>query len=345
MGGPSATRGRRAAPRSGSRPVGRNRSAERARDRDQHQRARGGVGRVAPSELKAAVRQFLIYLKVECGLAKNTQIAYQRDLAAFGAFLERSWVTSPERVEARHVIEYVVAMSEQGLAPASRARALIAIRMFFRFAVAERLTYHDPCETVDQPKLWKHLPHDLSPRDVTRLLNAEEGRDPLSIRNRAILEVFYATGARVSEVCDLLLVNTRLDQRLVRLMGKGSKERIVPIGKAASTAVGVYIERVRPGLARARGAPYLFLSRTGRRLDRENVFRVVKRAALKAGISKNVYPHLLRHSFATHLLEGGANLRVVLEMLGHADLATTEIYTHVKQKRLESTFFSCHPRA
>lgn len=292
-----------------------------------------------------AVRQFLQYLKVECGLAKNTQVSYGRDLQQFGSWLAEQGVESPERVEGEHVVEYIAHMAGRDLSPASRARALIAIRMLFRFSLAERLALRDPCEVVDQPKLWKHLPQDLSPADVDRLLHSEDGHDLLSIRNRAILEVFYATGARVSEVCDMTLLRLKIEQNHVRLMGKGSKERMVPLGQASREALISYVEGVRPLLARGQDVPHLFLSRTGRRLDRHQIFRIVKQAALKAGITRRVYPHLLRHSFATHLLEGGANLRVVQSLLGHADIATTEIYTHVKQKRLEQVFHNLHPRA
>lgn len=308
------------------------------------QRPRRGV-RPQREGVVQEVRSFLQYLRVECGLAQNTLKAYGRDLEAFALFLKGRGVAEVADVRSAEVIDYVAALAERGLAPSSRARMLVAVRMFFRFCLAERRVEDDPCAVVDQPKLWRHLPHDLSPAEVTRLLEAEDGRDPLSVRNRAILELFYATGARVSEVCSVEMDDVSLELEEVRLLGKGGKERVVPLGRAARQALTAYLEYARPRLLGGRLADALFLSRTGRPLDRENVFRVVKRAARKAGIERNVYPHRLRHSFATHLLEGGANLRIVQTLLGHADLATTEIYTHVKQNRLESVYHALHPRA
>ncbi|MBN2712331.1 MAG: site-specific tyrosine recombinase XerD [Planctomycetes bacterium] len=301
--------------------------------------------RLSASGFAAAIRHYMQYMQIECGLAKNTRLSYGHDLETFMAFAEAHSIRHPQQVDTELVVEYISTMARRGLRPTTRARALIALRMFYRFCIAERLVTVDPCALVDQPKLWKHLPHDLSPNEVTRLLEAEEGEDILSIRNRAILEIFYATGARVSEVCDMRHENIKFDEKSIRVRGKGSKERMIPLGRASLEAVIKYINCVRPLLAKGRREPYLFLSRTGKRIDRHNVFRVIKKAALKAGITKNVYPHLLRHSFATHLLEGGANLRVVQTFLGHADLATTEIYTHVRQNRLEDDYHKFHPRA
>ncbi len=319
-----------------------------------HQRARSGQGaqdrttahvKRAHSSMELVVRQFLQYLRVECGLAKNTGLAYGRDLAGLTRFLAARNRLAVHQVIPEDIIAYVKHMHEHGLSPCSRARALVAIRMFFRFCLNERLTSIDPCDRVDAPRLWKRLPHDLSRTDIEQLLAAEPGKTPLAIRNRAILEIFYATGARVSEICDLKVEGLDLAEHTVRLMGKGGKERMVPLGLAARQAIAAYLHAARPLLDRGKNSPYLFLSRTGKRLDRENVFRMVKRAAARAGITKKVYPHLLRHSFATHMLEGGANLRALQELLGHADLATTEIYTHVKQKRLVEAFSNFHPRA
>lgn len=292
---------------------------------------------------EAAIRQFIIYIRAECGLAKNTELAYGRDLKTFAEFMAAGGKTL-EGVTADDLTAFVAELAERGLCPASRARMLIAVRMLFRFCVTERLLSHDPCAVIDQPKLWKHLPNDLSPEEVTRLLEAEPGDGAYVLRARAILEFFYATGARVSEVCDLRLSNLDLRNRTARILGKGGKERVVLLHQAAADAIADYLHAARPLLARERSPENVFLSRTGRRLDRENVFRAVKRAALKAGITKNVYPHLLRHSFATHLLEGGAHLRAVQELLGHASLMTTEIYTHVAEKRIFNIYHQLHPR-
>ncbi len=295
----------------------------------------------------AAVQAYLTYVKVECGLSDNTLLSYGRDLRAFRTFLGEERELSD--VTGKDIADYIGWMAEdRELLPKSRARMFVALRCFFRFCLTEKYILHDPSQYADCPKLWRHLPHDLSPGEITRLLEAENGEDDLSLRNRAILEVFYATGARVSEVCDLQLGAVDLQERTLRLFGKGSKERMTPLGEAAVQAVGRYLSGPREKLIGGRkfsGAGWLFISRLGGRLVRESVFRVVKAAALKAGIEKNVYPHLLRHSFATHMLEGGANLRVVQILLGHASLDTTEIYTHVHRPHLLKAYEAFHPRA
>ena len=289
------------------------------------------------------VRGFLDYARIECGLAENSLLSYERDLRAFSETMQ---INKPvPEITGQDIIDYLVRLTEKGLQPSSRARMLITLRCFFKFCLSERLIVIDPCQQADSPKLWKHLPHDLSPGEVELLLNSETGDTPYAIRNRAILEMFYATGARVSEVCGIKLSDIDLAQKTVRLNGKGAKERMTPLGRAVIEALVIYLHGARRLFLRNRQEKWLFLSRSGRRLDRENVFRLVKAAALKAGIGKNVYPHLLRHSFATHMLEGGANLRAVQELLGHADLTTTEIYTHVHRPRLLEAYASFHPRA
>ncbi len=288
------------------------------------------------------LREFLLYLRVECGLAKNTLAAYEGDLRRFAAYLAPRALL---QARADDIAGHVGALAEARQAPTTRARALIAVRMFFRFAAAEGWIGNDPCAVVDPPKLWKHLPHDLTPREVERLLTVEKGENLLSLRNRALLELFYATGARASEVCGITRRGLDWHAGTVRLFGKGGKERMVPLGAAAKQALQAYLNGARPLLDKGRGRPWLLLTRTGGPLSRQDIFRIVKRCALKAGITKNVYPHLLRHSFATHLLEGGANLRVVQELLGHADIATTEIYTHVRAKRMHEAYHKLHPRA
>ncbi len=294
--------------------------------------------------LTLATRRFLQHLRIECGLARNTLLAYGRDLEALCTFLEEAGRSVPGEVSGEDIAAFIARMASAKLSPASRARTLVAARMFFRFCVTEGWCERDPCDRVDPPRLWKHLPHHLSPGEVERLLTAEDGRTPRSLRNRAILEVFYATGARVTEVCRLRVRDLTADGRSALLQGKGGRERMAPLGEPARAALAAYLRKVRPSLDR-QGAEELFLSRTGRPLRRESIFRIVKAAARRAGIAKNVYPHLLRHSFATHLLEGGANLRAVQSLLGHADPATTEIYTHVSQQRLQRMYEQFHPRA
>ncbi len=298
------------------------------------------------SNLAEPVRHYLHYMRVECGAAANTIESYERDLRAFSTYLgDRNW----SQVDGNSISEYIGWMAERGLSPKSRARMFVALRCFFKFCLSEGLAQHDPTQFSDCPKVWRHLPHDLSPGEVERLLHAESGDDPLSIRNRAILEVFYACGARVSEVCNLKIEDVDLEERTIKLFGKGSKQRMTPLGRASVEAIARYLNgprvilstRCREGFEEGR----LFLSRTGRKLLRESVFRLVKAAALKANIEKNVYPHLLRHSFATHMLEGGANLRAVQVLLGHASLDTTEIYTHVHRPHLVAAYVNFHPRA
>jgi integrase/recombinase XerD len=290
---------------------------------------------------------FLDYCRVECGLTINSLESYERDLRAFLAFVgpekDAADIAGPE------IVDYIVWLAENGLCARSRSRMFVALRCFFRFCLAEKLIGADPCGYAESPKVWKHLPQDLSPAEVKRLLEAERGDDPLSVRNRAVLEVFYATGARVSEVSSLKVADIDFAEKTIRLFGKGRKERMTPLGRAALEATARYLDSSRPLLRRSVDTSddqgWLFMSRSGKRFLRENIFRVVKTAALKAGIGKNVYPHLLRHSFATHMLEGGANLRAVQVLLGHSFLDTTEIYTHVHRPRLVEAYGAFHPRA
>lgn len=293
-----------------------------------------------------AVSAFLDYARVECGLSHNTLQSYERDLRAFLAYCGDS--RSLDEVTGKDISAYIGWLADRRLNPSSRARMFVGLRCFFRFCHTERIIPHDPAQYNDCPKVWRHLPHDLSPREVTLLMEAESGDDVQSSRNRAILEIFYATGARVSEVCAMKLSDVDLEERTVRLMGKGGKERMTPLGTPAIQALTRYINGPRTILRQRNKKElpvWLFISRTGRKLVRQSVFRVVKAAALKAGITKNVYPHLLRHSFATHMLEGGANLRAVQILLGHTNLTTTEIYTHVHRPHLVDAYTSFHPRA
>jgi len=291
------------------------------------------------------LKDFLVFLKVECGLAANTLLAYETDLTDFSLYCRECGHLTPESVTGEDLIGFIGYLTERNLAPTSRARHLVAVRQFFRFCLEEKIRADNPCAVIDQPKLDRYLPHELSPDEVTAFLNVETENTPLSIRNRALLEMFYACGARVSEICDLRIRDIDLKTRTVRLTGKGSKQRMLPFGEPAGLAVAAYLEKVRPVLDKMHQQPYLFLSCRGRRLHRENVYEIVREVARRAGITKKVYPHLLRHSFATHLLAGGANLRAVQEMLGHADIATTEIYTHVHARQKFDAYHDFHPRA
>lgn len=303
----------------------------------------------SPSGLRHAAEQFLIHLRVECGLADHTIESYARDLRNFAVGLPPA--CAPDDVDPEDVIVWMERLAREGYAPSSRSRMLVSTRSFFAFTQREGWVRLDPCRAADSPRLWRLLPHELSPSEVDALLAAEPGETFPSLRNRAILEVFYATGARVSEVGGLRLRDVDLEAGVLKVQGKGSKERLVLLHPTARDITARYLAEARGRLARPAFAPvdasmgWVFLSRTGRRLDRTNIFRLVKAAARRAGLSKRVYPHLLRHSFATHLLAGGANLRVVQTLLGHARLATTEIYTHVNIRQLRAAHAAFHPRA
>ena len=301
---------------------------------------------IQPNVLQVAsqpIEAFLDYLTVECGLSVNTLQAYQRDLERFAAFLGRNpdW----ESVGPDHVINFLMAEKARGLATPSVSRALVAVRMFFRFLSGEGLLKRDPTEHLESPRLWQNLPEVLDRRAVDRLLAAPNARlDRWPLRDKAILEMLYATGARASEVADLTMQSVNREVGYVLAVGKGRKERIVPVGRRALEALEAYLARERPQLDR-RQDPHLFLTHSGRRMGRETLWRLVKKYVVRGGVSPRVSPHTLRHSFATHLLEGGADLRSVQEMLGHIDIGTTQIYTHVDQNRLKAIHRKYHPRA
>jgi integrase/recombinase XerD len=291
------------------------------------------------------VEAFLDYLTVECGLSVNTLQAYQRDLQRFADFLEVSDAEGWGKVLPEQVVEFMVAEKARGNATISISRALVAIRMFFRFASSEGIVGRDITEHLESPRLWQNLPEVLDRRAVDRLLATPAATlDRWPLRDKAILEMLYATGARASEVADLTMQSVNREVGYVLCIGKGRKERIVPVGRRALEALEAYLAGERPALDR-RQDPHLFLTHSGRRMGRETLWRLVKKYVVRAGVSAGVSPHTLRHSFATHLLEGGADLRVVQEMLGHVDIGTTQIYTHVDQNRLKAIHKRYHPRA
>jgi integrase/recombinase XerD len=291
------------------------------------------------------VDDFAAYLSLERGLAANTTRAYLHDLCEFAKFLDCLKVRSSEAVTRDHILDFLDSSRDAELASTTIARRLIAIKIFFRFLCRERLLKHDITDAMDGPRLWRLLPDMLGVDEVERLLKAFSKRDPLERRNQAILELFYATGIRVSELANLRLDGLKFEQGFIRVIGKGDKERIVPVGRPAIRRLTTYLQQIRPLLDKTQRGTTLFLSVNGHPLTRARVWQVVKEAARRAGIEKNVYPHMLRHSFATHLLSNGADLRVIQEMLGHADISTTQIYTHVNQAQLKSIHRRFHPRA
>lgn len=299
---------------------------------------------------QAAVEEFLGHVRVERGLSANTVAAYRRDLAIYVDFLSRRGIHDVGEVTPTDISEYVRERSAQ-VARSSVARGLVSVRNLHAFAQAERMSQDNPAKDISPPKLDTRLPKALSVDEVDRLLAAPDVSEPIGVRDAALLELLYATGARVSEVCNLDLddvVPALADEDLgLRLVGKGNKERLVPLGSYARKAVDAYLVRARPGLAeRAKVSDHaLFLNQRGRRLSRQSSWAVIQAAAQKAGITTAVSPHSLRHSFATHLLSGGADLRVVQELLGHSSVATTQIYTLVTIEQLREVHRSAHPRA
>ncbi len=295
--------------------------------------------------MEHAIDDFLDYLGAECGLAHNTLLAYRTDLRAFTRFLAGAGIDDPAAVRPTRIVAFLVHLSQRGFKETTLARRLVAIRSFCRFLILEGRLKNDPSEVVSSPKLGKVLPNCLSVAQTTALLEAPDCTTPHGLRDRAFLELLYATGARVSEVIGLQLETTHLDLGFVRLFGKGSKERVVPLGEPAQRAVADYLELARPRLLGGRLCPALLVSQKGSGLRRETGWRIVKKYAALLGLPAKVSPHTLRHSFATHLLVNGADLRAVQEMLGHSRIETTERYTHVRKPQLIAGHRKYHPRA
>lgn len=298
---------------------------------------------VEPRRPTTLVKHFLDYLFLECGLAGSTVTAYQRDLNEFWNDLVQMDV-EPGELSLVEVQQHLIHLRERGLAVSTIARHLATIKVFLRYLFAEGVLRRDIAAVLESVKKWRTIPNVVNYDQVNGLLGAPDPRDELYLRDRALLESLYATGMRVSEVVDLTPEQINLDLGYVRCIGKGRRERIVPIGRIAIEAVRRYLTLLRPYLLKAERSDALFLSRTGRPLDRTNIWRLVRKYARAAGIEGPLSPHTLRHCFATHLLAGGADLRVVQELLGHADLTTTQIYTHVDEAQLKLVHRKCHPR-
>lgn len=290
------------------------------------------------------VDQFADYLSLERGNSPNTVAAYRRDLTHLADFLAQQSIGAPSSVTSPLLRDFVMHLKDLGLEATSIRRHVSAVRSYFKFLVSEGHVLRDPSERLASPRRWRTLPAVLSVDEVEKLLQASS-EDPLSFRDRAILEFGYATGARVSEIGRVDVKDVLYDEGLVRLFGKGSKERLVPVGRRALGAVALYARETRPSLDRGRSQGRLFLNVRGTPISRVGIWGIIRRCAAGAGISKRVTPHTLRHTFATHLLEGGADLRAVQEMLGHADLSTTQLYTRVDREYLRTVHSRYHPRA
>lgn len=287
---------------------------------------------------------FTDYLSIERGLARNSIVAYSADLLRFIEFCTASDVKYPADVNSEHIRAFFSHLKDDGLGVRSRARYLAALRGFYTFGLDEGLLRHNPVIDIEPPKLLHTLPHVLSIPEVEALLESCSSSNNLGMRDRAMLEVLYACGLRVSELVSLQLHDYHPASAYIKTMGKGDKERIVPIGEEAMEVLQHYLEHGRPGLLRGRRSNYVFLNRSAGGLTRQGFWKIIKRRAVEAGIGKNVTPHTLRHSFATHLLENGADLRVVQVLLGHADISTTQIYTHVTREHLQRVHERYHPR-
>ncbi|PLX94025.1 MAG: site-specific tyrosine recombinase XerD [Desulfuromonas sp.] len=294
--------------------------------------------------LLSLLDHFLSHLVVERGLSENTLEAYSRDLNRYLSALAGEKVDDINAVTPNHLLRFLAQLKKEGLAPRSRARVLVSLRMFHRFLLLENLSTANPASRIEAPRSLRSLPTTLSPAEVERLLQSPQGRDPLDVRDRAMLELLYATGLRVSELIGLKLGDLELRLGCLRAFGKRAKQRLVPMGEEAVTSVQTYLEGSRARLAGEKETPFLFLNRRGGGLTRQGFWKMMKRRAQEAGILKNISPHTLRHSFATHLLENGADLRAVQTMLGHADISTTQIYTHVTRERLRQVHEKFHPR-
>ncbi len=295
-------------------------------------------------ELTALTDQFLNYLLVEKGLSRATLESYSRDLLRYADFMDQHGRSTASAEDTPLLLKHLIQLRNEGLGARSRARHLVALRGFYRFMVQEKLLALDPSKLLDIPKTTLKLPDVLSVEEVRCLLNSPDTRTPQGIRDAAMLEVLYAAGLRVSELTRLKIQDIHLDAGFVRVFGKGSKERIVPIGQYAREKILFFLEHARGRLIKDHASPYLFIARAGRPMTRQAFWKLMRRYASKAGLFKKVTPHSLRHSFASHLLEGGADLRAVQLMLGHADISTTQIYTHVTKDRLRELHRKFHPR-
>lgn len=289
---------------------------------------------------------YLHYVTIERGLSSNTRASYQRDLEKYLAFLERKKITSWQEIDRYLVVEFLQELKEANLASTTIARMITSLRRFHQFLRQERYTDHDPMQHIESPKKQQKLPDTLSLKEVERLIETPNTNELLGIRDRAILELMYATGLRVSELIGLTVNDLHLSMALLQTIGKGDKERIVPLGDLSIKWLTIYLEQSRPVLVKKNPEEvYLFVNHRGKQFSRQGIWKNLKQLVQQAGIQKNVTPHTLRHSFATHLLENGADLRTVQELLGHADISTTQIYTHITKKRMTEVYQQYFPRA
>lgn len=304
--------------------------------------ARSAHGQPVEQEIETFIR----YLAVERGLSENYQLSTQRSLGEFAAWCSaRKQIVQPRQVGLPLISEYLAERKRGGLSASSIKLIVVALKIFFRFATARDWVKRDPAEALSLPRIERSLPETLNEIEVEQLLESVDETAPLGLRDRAILELLYASGLRISELAGAKLENLDLESGVIRVTGKGNKTRLVPVGQKACRALERYIRQERPDLVRPKSGSEVFLSIRGGRLTTVRIWQIVKACARRSGLETNIYPHLLRHSFATHLLSNGADLRIIQEMLGHADISTTQVYTHVDQQRLKAVHHKFHPRA
>lgn len=291
------------------------------------------------------IDSFLTYLTAVKGLSKNTLESYGRDILKLAVFLEGKDITHIDQVGYKHILDFLTYLKEQGLNTRSTSRTLISVRQFFKFLLAEKFIESDPTFLIRTPKIKMGLPETLSLEDVEKLLSSPDESSPEGIRDKSMLEVLYATGIRVSELVELGLNDVNFELGYIIAYGKGSKQRIVPIGEKAKIKLREYLDTSRPRLLKSRTSPHLFVTRLGRKMTRQGFWKIIKAYSRKSGLTKKISPHTLRHSFATHLLERGADLRAIQVMLGHSDISTTQIYTHIERERLKEVHKKYHPRS
>lgn len=295
--------------------------------------------------MSALLDLFIDYITLERGLSENTRLAYTHDIESFLDYIELRKLNSLNQVKRDHIIDFLMKGRDEGLKTSTLSRRLVAIKVFFRYLTQEGLLARDITDSMDGPRLWKLLPITLTSREVERLLNAPDGETKIGLRDKAIMTTLYATGMRVSEIADLALEGFHPREGYIRCVGKGRKERVVPINREAIDLIERYLTEVRAWVCDDQDNRIVFLTNRRGRLSRKTIWAMIRKYARLAGIDKSIGPHSLRHSFASHLLANGAPLRVIQEMLGHSDISTTQIYTHVDQSQIVSIHHKFHPRA
>jgi len=290
------------------------------------------------------IEEFLGYLSVERGLSNNTLSSYKRDLSNFFGYLKKRRIASIDKVTRQMITSFMLSEKDRGLSANSISREVACLKSFFKFLVRENKIKDNITSVIESPKLWKKLPSALDLSEVEKLLKAPNIREPMGVRDKAMLELIYATGMRVSELINLKMDDLNMGVGFIKCLGKGQKERVVPFGSKAKEWLVRYLDKGRASFLKKKVSNFLFLTRLSRPMSRQMFWKIIKKYAVKARIKKDIMPHSLRHSFATHILERGADLRVVQEMLGHSDISTTQIYTHINKERLKSIHHKFHPR-